>query len=70
MSIDLIKEYEYAYWKIRYVLEDAIWMLPSPHPMWGNLNELIEVLDEMEERLNIPNGSELGLRSKVHENTD
>ena len=65
MNIDLMqKHYEHAYWKIRAVLEDAEHDLPSPHPMWGNLNELLEVLDGMEDLLDIPNGSHLGLRSK------
>ena len=63
MITDLMKDYEYAYWKVRAVLEDAKFNLPSPHPMWGNLNELIEVLDRMEQVLDIPNGSELGIRA-------
>ena len=63
MSTDLSKHYEHAYWKIRAVLENAHDNLPSPHVLWGDLNELLEVLDGMEKLLNIPNGSFLGIRA-------
>ena len=63
MNNDLLKHYEHAYWKIRAVLENAHDNLRSPHVLWGDLNELLEVLDGMEKRLSIPNGSFLGIRA-------
>ena len=47
--------YENAYWIVRAVLETAETHLVSPHPLWSQLNELIEVCDGMEKRLDIAN---------------
>ena len=52
---DFQKSYLDAYWVIRAVLETAEHGLSSPHCLWSNLNELIEVCDRMEQELNIAN---------------
>jgi hypothetical protein len=54
---DLKQSYNHAYWIVRQVLEVAEKSLESPHPLWGFLNELIEVRDRMEKDLDIPNKS-------------
>ena len=47
--------YENAYSVVRAVLETAETQLVSPHPLWSQLNELIEVCDRMEKTLDIAN---------------
>lgn len=46
---------EICYWKIRATLTVANAMLQSPHPLWSELNELIESMDSLENCLDIPN---------------
>ena len=52
---DFEQLYAHAYRTVRAVLENAEWSLTSPHPLWSELNELIEVCDAMEKALDIPN---------------
>ena len=54
---DFRQAYEDAYWIVRQVLETAEFALVSPHPLWSELNELIEVRDRMEKILKIANPS-------------
>ena len=55
---------EHAYWTARKVLEMADDTLVTPHPVWGQLNELSEVLLWAERLLEIPNGYEPNHYSK------
>lgn len=55
MSDNFKSLYLDAYWVVRAVLELAEYGLKSPHPLWSQLNELIEVCDTMEKSLNIAN---------------
>lgn len=52
---DFRQRYEDAYWVVRKVLENACFSLESPHTLWSDLNELIEVCDSMERVLEIAN---------------
>ena len=56
---DFKQAYEDAYWVLRAVIETASFSLTSPHPLWGELNELIEVRDRMEKTLDIANRSDI-----------
>lgn len=44
-----------GYWNVRHVLECANGVLPSPHPLWSELNELMETCSSFEKILDIPN---------------
>ena len=52
---DFAKLYLDAYWVVRSVLETAEHSLQTPHPLWSELNELIEICDRMEKELEIEN---------------
>jgi hypothetical protein len=52
---NLEKKLENTYWNLRTALEVAKDVLPSPHPLWGFLNECTENLDMMEITLDIAN---------------
>lgn len=47
--------YADAYRVVRAVLETAEITLQTPHPLWSDLNDLIEVCDRMERELQIAN---------------
>lgn len=44
-----------AYWNMRAAIESAQHCLISPHPLWSELNEIMENLDGAEKLLDIPN---------------
>ena len=64
---DFQQAYEDAYWIVRAVLETASFSLTSPHPLWGDLNELIEVRDRMEKTLDIANPSDVFVLGAKHD---
>ena len=59
--------YEDAYWVLRAVIETASISLTSPHPLWGELNELVEVRDRMERTLDIANRSDVFALEAEHD---
>lgn len=44
-----------GYWNVRHVLECANACLVSPHPLWSELNELMETCSSFEKILDILN---------------
>lgn len=54
-EIERLRQFvESAYWNMRNVLECADDVLPSPHPLWGFLNEISETVLWGEKILDIP----------------
>ncbi len=55
---------ERCYWNVRRTLETAQLCLTSPHPLWSELNELMETCTWLERVLEIanPRESEVGHR--------
>ena len=49
---------EILYWQVRAVLETAQSALIEPHPLWSDLNELMEQMQPIEKELGIANGWE------------
>uniref|UniRef100_UPI0040474EE3 hypothetical protein n=1 Tax=Flavobacterium sp. TaxID=239 RepID=UPI0040474EE3 len=57
MNNNYEKSYLNAYQVVRAVLETAERSLQSPHPLWLELNDLIEICDRMEKDLQIANST-------------
>ena len=55
MNEQFAKSYLDAYQVVRAVLETAEHSLQTPHPLWSELNDLIEVCERMERELQIAN---------------
>ena len=49
---------EHIYWNLRSALDIAQLTLHEPHPLWSELNELMESMPRLEDYLDIPNGWE------------
>ena len=49
---------EHIYWNLRAALDTAQLTLHEPHPLWSDLNELMESMPTLEDYLDIPNGWE------------
>ena len=49
---------EVIYWNLRAALDTAQLTLHEPHPLWNDLNELMESMPRLEDYLDIPNGWE------------
>jgi hypothetical protein len=52
------KMLEHIYWNLRAALDTAQLTLHEPHPLWSDLNELMESMPRLENYLAIPNGWE------------
>lgn len=49
------KMLEHIYWDLRAALETAQLTLHEPHPLWSELNELMESMPSLEKQLDISN---------------
>lgn len=66
---DFQKSYLDAYQTVRAVLEIAEHKLETPHSLWSELNELIEVCDRMERELKIANPTNAFKKSLTNKGT-